>query len=109
MISRCQFPLLLGLIGLTFAAIFAQTRPPRSKTPKTVLDYYALLPDKYFEADLEQRMHWTLEPKRAAIVDIQNGYLYAPGDGAQTHITVCLFKKADGSYLAAVGYNDDDG
>ena len=48
------------------------------------------------------------DPKRGAIVDISNGYLYAPGDGAQTDIYACLFKKSNGTYLMAVGYNDKD-
>jgi hypothetical protein len=67
-----------------------------------------LLPDKYFEANRDQRLHWMLDPKRGAIVDVANGYLFAPGDGAQTDIFTCLFKRSDGSYLVAVGYNNND-
>lgn len=32
----------------------------------------------------------------------------AAGDGAQTDLYVCLFKRTDGSYLIAVNYNDKD-
>ena len=74
----------------------------QSSKPRTVLDYYLLLPDKYFEADKEQRVKWMLDPKRGAIVDVKNGYIYAPGDGAQTRIYVCLFRRAEGNYLIAV-------
>ncbi|MCM3900517.1 MAG: hypothetical protein ND866_02310 [Pyrinomonadaceae bacterium] len=76
--------------------------------PKTVLDYYLLLPEKYFEADNEQRVKWMLDPSRGAVVDIRNGYLYAPGDGAQTSIYVCLFKKPNGSYVIAVKSHESD-
>jgi hypothetical protein len=82
--------------------------PAQTSQPKTVLDYYKLLPDKFFEADRTQRINWMLDPKRGAIVDSKNGYLYAPGDGAQTDIYLSLFKKRAGGYLAAVKYYDSD-
>ena len=74
----------------------------QSATPRTVVDYYLLLPDKYFEANKEQRVKWMLDHKRGAIVDVKNGYLLAPGDGAQMSIVVCLFKNHDGTYLVGV-------
>jgi hypothetical protein len=74
----------------------------QSVHPQTVLQFYSLLPDKYFEANYEQRMNWMLDPKRGAVVDLERGYLYAPGDGAQSTIYVCLFHKANGSYLVGV-------
>ena len=97
--------ILLALVSIgTLVGASAQSR----QDPRTVVDYYMLLPDKYFEANRGQRLHWMLNPKRGAIVDIPNGYLFAPGDGAQTDIFTCLFKRSDGSYLVAVGYNDKD-
>jgi hypothetical protein len=112
-----MFPKRLSLMLLQFficmaissSSVAAQTKSQQTTQPGTVLDYYLLLPDKYFEADREQRAHWMLDPKRGAIVDIKNGYLYAPGDGAQTEIYVCLFKRTDGRYLVAVNYNDKAG
>ena len=101
--------LLEFFIGLAPNAMHAQTKIPQSTRPQTVLDYYMLLPDRYFEANREQRLHWMLDPKRGAIVDIRNGYLYAPGDGAQTDIYVCLFMRSNGKYLIAVNYNDKTG
>ena len=88
---------LLTVFGSQPAGSARQSAPPR-----TVLDYYVLLPDKYFEADKEQRVQWMLDPGRGAVVDVKNGYIYAPGDGAQWSLHVCLFKKADGSYVVAV-------
>ena len=80
----------------------------QSSSPKTVLDYYLLLPEKYFEANKEQRVKWMLDFGRGAIVDIKNGYLYAPGDGAQTPIYVCLFKRPRGLPLVAVKSHEPD-
>jgi hypothetical protein len=42
------------------------------------------------------------------VVDLRNGYIFAPGDGAQTSIYVCLFKKLHGDYLIAVKSHDVD-
>jgi hypothetical protein len=99
--------LFILLIGVTSIATSAQSASPRH--PRTVVDYYMLLPDKYFEANREQRLHWMLDLKRGAIVDIPNGYLFAPGDGAQTDIYACIFKRSNGDHLVAVGYNDKNG
>jgi hypothetical protein len=76
------------------------TRQPSQ--PRTVVDYYLLLPDKYFEVDREQRTKWMLDQKWGAIVDVRNGYIHARGDGAQTSLYVRLFRKAGGGYLIAV-------
>ena len=81
---------------------------PTWQEPKTVLDYYLLLPDKYFEANEEQRVKWMLDPKRGAVVDIKNGYIFAPGDGAQASVYVCLFKRSAGSPLIAVKTHEPD-
>ena len=97
---------ILLLIGFARYAVHAQIHLPDSRQPQTVLDYYMLLPDKYFEANRDERLHWMLDPTRGAIVDLENGYIFAPGDGAQTDLYVCLFKRSDGKYLIAVNYND---
>src|ERR1044072_9886955 len=61
--------------------------------PQTVVDYYRLLTDKYFEANDEQRVNWMLDKRRGAVVDLEHGYLHALGDGAQTDIYVRLFDR----------------
>ncbi len=87
---------------IALLVLFPSFSAAQSATPRTVLDYYLLLPEKYFEANKEQRVKWMLDPKRGAVVDIKNGYIYAPGDGAQTSIYVCLFKRPQSSPLIAV-------
>ena len=98
-----------SLLFTLLAVFFCQsTGAAQSSPPKTVLDYYLLLPEKYFEANKEQRVKWMLDPGRGAVVDIKNGYIYAPGDGAQTGIYVCLFKRPRGFPLVAVKSHDTD-
>ena len=97
-------PVLTLLAVLLFQSICAAQSSP----PKTVLDYYLLLPEKYFEANEEQRVKWMLDPGKGAVVDIKNGYIYAVGDGAQTPIYVCLFKRPQGFPLVAVKSHEPD-
>ena len=74
----------------------------RTSEPHGVVDYYLLLPDQYFEANKEQRLNWMLDAKRGAVVDLEHGYIYAPGDGAQTDIYVRLFARTNQRPLIAV-------
>jgi hypothetical protein len=76
----------------------------RSKAPRTVVDFYLLLPGSYFEIDRRS----LLDPKYGAIVDIKNGYLRTWHDGAQVQLNVCLFRRPDRSYLVAVSGNYGD-
>lgn len=84
-----------------------QELPDQSWSPRTVLDYYLMLPDKYFEASKEQRVKWMLDSSRGAVVDLKKGIIFAVGDGAQASIHVCLF-KADGSPLVVVKWHEAD-
>jgi hypothetical protein len=62
---------------IVVAVISAQsTMAYQTPKPNTVLDYYELLPEKYFEANQEQRVKWMLDPRREAIVDVKNGTLW---------------------------------
>ena len=97
--------LLLTLLAVLLSQSISAAQ---SAPPKTVLDYYLLLPEKYFEANKEQRVKWMLDPGNGAVVDIKNGYIYAAGDGAQTPIYVCLFKRPHGLPLIAVKSHDSD-
>ena len=106
MLSRTPVrKLLLTLLAVFF---FQSISAAQSSPPKTVLDYYLLLSEKYFEANKEQRVKWMLDPNRGAVVDIKNGYIYAPGDGAQTAIYVCLFKRPGDFPLIAVKSHESD-
>src|SRR5690349_14812825 len=82
------------------AAQAASTRPP-----KTVLDYFLLLPDKYFEVTRGrgERLRWLRDTH--STVDVRHGYLSMNGDGAQAGLELCLFRRPEGSYLVAVSGN----
>src|SRR5437879_1682166 len=90
---------LLAILVMVLAVLGdAAVSAPPAKSPRTVVDYYMLLPDRYFETD----RRGLLDPKYGAIVDVKNGYLRPCHDGAQWGLEVCLFMRPDGSYLVAV-------
>ena len=97
------------ILLLVVATLGSQQSNAQTSPPRNVRDYYLLLPDKYFEANPEQRVKWMLDQKRGAVVDVKHGYLVAPGDGAQMTLVVCLFKNRDGTYTVGVDamYSED--
>jgi hypothetical protein len=68
-------------------------------------DHYERLPDKYFEADREQRINWMLDPKRGAIVDSKT-VIFSHLVMVHKPTSISLFKKRNGEFVAAVKYYD---
>jgi hypothetical protein len=98
----------LALKAVVVMLVLGVTNGAQTQSPKTALDYYQLLPDKYFEADRTRRISLMLSPDRGAIVDVRNGYIHAKGDGAQTDIYLRLFKRSDGGNLILVKHHASD-
>lgn len=75
--------------------------------PKTVRDFFMLLPEKYFM--LEGCEHETDKDCRKAridylktfaeVEDTKNGYIKGSCDGAQSCMEMALFKRPDGTYI----------
>lgn len=78
--------------------------------PKTIRDFFMLLPEKYFvlegcvrEKDKDCRKARLDYLKTfTEVEDTANGYFKGGCDGAQSCIEMTIFKKPDGSYLVAV-------
>ena len=86
-------------IGLFGISAIAQTRQP-----KTVRDFFMLLPAKYFSVECCQpRTKEVYLKKFLTVEDAANGYLEAGGDAAQNGFKMALFKRQNGSYV--VGFN----
>jgi hypothetical protein len=86
------------IIWLATALLSALAQTAR---PQNVKDYFYALPEKFFESQKNKTANWMLS-NRESVVDLNNGYLFAQGDGAQPSIWICLFKKPDGNHLVAV-------
>lgn len=102
---RAFVSLVLATLATLGSTAFAA---PAAQPPHTVVDFYLLLPSDYFERENDGR-HRPKERlalcsgREEGIVDIPHGYLFAAGDGAQSDLTVCLFKRPDRTYLVGVG------
>lgn len=87
-------------------AVSAQT-----KQPKTVRDFFNLLPQKYFtlERCVDKPTKNNCDKARAEylknyleVEDTANGYMKGSCDGAQSCFTMVLFKRPNGTYIIAI-------
>lgn len=102
--------------GASESPLSADEKEPNSavvfqtKEPKTVMDFFALLPEKYFTLEgcvreddkdcSKARAEYLKNYKE--IEDIPNGYFKGGCDGGQRCIEMALFKRPDDSYVVAV-------
>lgn len=87
-------------------SIFSQ-----AKQPRTVRDFFNLLPQKYFplEGCADDPTERNCERARREYIktflkveDTANGYWESGCDGAQSCLTMALFKRPDGTYIVAL-------
>lgn len=85
----------------------AEIAESQTKQPRTVRDFFMLLPEQYFtlegcfpdkDKDCRQARLDYLKTF-AEIEDTKNGYLKGGCDGAQACLEMALFKRPDGTYL----------
>ncbi len=83
-------------------AFGAATISAQKKTPRTVEDFYMLLPAKYIQPLGEMKDRKKLIKTR----DVANGYLYLSGEkaipGWEGWAEIALFKKTNGEYVVGV-------
>ena len=86
------------------------TPPKSADAPRTVRDFFNLLPEKYFKLEgCDRATDKNCDRARAEYLktflqteDAANGYLKAGCDGAQSCLTMALFKRANGTYIVGV-------
>ena len=96
--------LVLALV-LSGISAYAQT-----KEPKTVRDFFYLLPQKYFEIGCcgvhdepdTEKAHSKYLETFLSVDDPANGYLEAGGEAGQGSIKLALFKQPTGTYIIGV-------
>jgi hypothetical protein len=102
---------LVDRTGATLSLLLTLLAPRgAAHPPRTVVDYYLLLPSSYFAGlgtDTRSERLRLLKDFKGSYVDRAHGYLHIRGDGAQPDLNVCLFKRPDGSYLVAAGSTTD--
>jgi hypothetical protein len=88
----------------------SETPEVSTNQPKTVRDFYMLLPQKYFTLEgCEPKTDKDCRKARldylksfVSVEDTENGYLSGGCDGAQSCLEMALFKRPGGSYLVGV-------
>jgi hypothetical protein len=70
--------------------------PTAAEKKMTVVDYFLLLPPKFFEGPPADWLDFLKQPK-SGVLDIANGYMSCTGDGAQPRFQVALFRYRDAS------------
>lgn len=91
-------------------ALFVISADAQTKQPKTVRDFFYLLPQKYFEigccgVDAEpdsEKAHAKYLETFLRVEDTANGYLEGGCEGGQECIKMALFKRPDGTYIVGV-------
>lgn len=86
----------------------AQAAAAQSPAPKTVADFFLLVPEKYFSYDLRFREELLRGQYRSATVDIRNGYISWDASDAPDSFEFAIFRKTDGSYVVAYNDTGDD-
>lgn len=90
----------------------AEPTPVSPKTgPRTIRDFFTLLPEKYFTlegCDRETdrgcvRAREEYLKTFTEVEDVRNGYFKGGCDGAQSCIEMAIFKRPDETYLVGVG------
>ena len=103
---------LLVLLVIVFSVVAADAQKKTSQ-PKTAVDYYLILPQKFlgdgYEADVNRRDYLKNENGNVIVRDDKNGYLSVNGDGARPGVTLALFKKTGGKYLIGVTLDWENG
>jgi hypothetical protein len=70
--------------------------------PKTVRDFFMLLPEKYFAIECCQGDKNEYLKQYLTVEDTKNGYMDGGGDAAQSTFRLALFRRPDGTYLVAL-------
>ena len=88
--------LLVAALALAYEPAAA---PPQ---PKTVVDFFLLVPDQYLPYyDLEFRKEFVQGKRRGTIIDVPHGFLSWDASDSSEYFEFAIFKKSDGGYVIA--------
>lgn len=91
-------------------ALYGISALAQTKQPKTVRDFFYLLPQKYFEIGCcgvhaepdSEKAHAKYLETFLRVDDPANGYLEGGCEGGQACIKMALFKRPNGTYIVGV-------
>jgi hypothetical protein len=98
------FHVLLWVLMIAIAQ-GVKTSAAQSSEPKTVADFFRLVPERYMEGyDLRFREELLRGEHRGVVVDIGNGYISYDASDNPTGFEFAIFRKSNGGYIVA--YSD---
>jgi hypothetical protein len=91
------------LCAVTIAVVAGTgTAAAQSAEPKTVADFFLLVPDRYMGGyDLRLREEMLRGERRGVVVDIRNGYISYDASDNPSGFEFAIFRKSNGRYLVA--------
>jgi len=92
------------LCVLVVIAAGVVTLGAQSSKPKTVVDYFLLVPTKYFSYDLAFRNDLLHGKHRGEVIDVRNGYISWRGSDVPDEFQFVIFRRSNGTHVVA--YND---
>ena len=103
---KINVPILFALaIAIAPAANAASAKSPQ---PKTVGDFFLLVPEKFFPYDLPFRRELLRGEHRGTVIDIRNGYISWDASDAPDSFEFAIFRKSNGTYVVAYNDTGDD-
>jgi hypothetical protein len=100
----------IGIVSLFFVVgglSVGVAAPPSA--PKTVADFFLLVPERYMPYyDVRFREELLRGKRRGAIVDIANGFISWDASDNTEYFEFALFRKSNGGYLVAYSVPYDD-
>ncbi len=99
---------LLSLALMGTAQGFSASATP-SRQPKTVADFFLLVPERVIGYDLQFREGLLRGERRGTVIDIKNGYISWNASDNPEEFEFTIFRKNNGKYLVAFSSPGDPG
>ena len=101
--------LALLLLALTGSAMTFNASPASSREPKTVADFFLLVPERYVGYPLDFRQQLLRGERRGTVIDIKNGYISWNASDNPEEFEFAIFRKNNGKYVVAFSSPGDPG
>lgn len=96
----------LALIG---SAKTVNSSPASYREPKTVADFFLLVPERVSGYDLQFREELLRGERRGTVIDIPNGYISWNASDNPEEFEFAIFRKSNGKYIVAFSSPGDPG
>lgn len=96
----------LGLIG---SAVTVNASQSPFGEPKTVADFFLLVPERYVGYPLDFRQQLLRGERRGTVIDLKNGYISWNASDNPEEFEFAIFRKSNGKYIVAFSSPGDPG